>query len=174
MRVRRGSGRQGFTLLDTLIVVAILGIVGMVAIPAIQGMLRETRLNEATAELVSALQYAGSLAVRHQRPFGFQADASGRWYKVYDNRYAADAAAYPTASPPVTAYGVVLNPLDKSWYQRNFTSTDHYRAVTFTSAQLLFYPDGHSGASNTVCTVSLGGVQRTITVDGSTGRVSVQ
>ncbi len=164
----------GFTLLDTLIVIVILAILGMIAIPQLQGVVMETRLNEAAAELVSGMQYAGNLAVRYRRPFGFQADAAGHWFKIYDNRYAADATAHTTDDPPVTANGVVLNPLDKSWYIHDFDDMENYRAVTFTGAQIVFYPDGHSAASNTTVTVSLGGSQRTITVDGATGRISVQ
>ena len=44
-------------------------------------------------------------------------------------------------------------------------------------ATIVFYPDGHSTsplASNPAVTVSLGAAQRKITVDGVTGRVSVQ
>lgn len=169
--------QSGFTLQDNLIVIMILGLVGMAIIPQLQGMVQETRLNEAAAELVSGLQYAGNLAVRYRRPFGFQADAAGHWFKVYDNRYAADANAHTNADPPVTAYGVVLNPLDKSWYLRDFDDMENYRAVTFTDnnqVPIVFYPDGHSGDSNTTLTVSLGGNQRTISVDGPTGRISVQ
>ena len=165
-----GGRQRGLTLLDSLIVIAILGILGMIVVPQFQGVVQETRLNEAAAEIVSGIQYAGNLAVRYRRPFGFQADAAGRWFKIYDNRYAADAAA-----PPVTAYGVVLNPLDKSWYLRDFDAMENYRAVTFTpDVQILFYPDGHSSASDSILTVRLGAAQRTIKADGSTGRISVQ
>jgi type II secretion system protein H len=170
----QGRRPGGFTLLDSLIVIVILGIVGMAIIPQFRGMVQETRLNEAAAEIVSGMQYAGNLAVRYRRPFGFRADAAGHWFKIYDNRYAADATAHTAADPPVTAYGVVLNPFDKSWYQRDFDDMENFRAVTFASAQIVFYPDGHSLASNTTVTLSLGGRQRTITVDGATGRISVQ
>jgi Tfp pilus assembly protein FimT len=169
-----GRRQGGFTLLDSLIVITILGIIGVFVVPQFQGMVQETRLNEAAADIVSGLQYAGNLAVRYRRPFGFQADAAGHWFKIYDNRYAADAAAHANADPPVTAYGVVLNPVDKSWYQHDFDDMENYRQATFTSAQIVFYPDGHSAASNTTVTVSLGASQRTITVDGATGRINVQ
>jgi Tfp pilus assembly protein FimT len=166
--------KAGFTLLDSLIVIVILGIIGMIIIPEFQGMVQETRLSEAAAEIVSGMQYAGNLAVRYRRPFGFQADAAGRLFKIFDNRYAADATAHTADDPPVTTYGVVLNPLDKSWYIRNFADMENYRAVTFTSAQIIFYPDGHSASSDTTVTVGLGSRQKTITVDGMTGRISVQ
>ena len=166
--------KAGFTLLDSLIVIVILGIIGMIIIPQFQGMVQETRLSEAAAEIVSGMQYAGNLAVRYRRPFGFQADAAGRWFKIFDNRYAADATAHTADEPPVTTYGVVLNPLDKNWYIRNFAAMENYLAVTFTSATIVFYPDGHSASSDTTVTVGLGSRQKTITVDGMTGRISVQ
>ena len=168
---------RGFTLLDSLLVIVILGIIGMVIIPQFQGLVQETRLNEAAAEIVSGMQYAGNQAVRYRRPFGFQADAAGHWFKIYDNRYLNDSAPHTADDPPVTAYGVVLNPIDKSWYVHDFDDMENYRAVTFTGAQIVFYPDGHStdpALPNPTVTVSLGGNQRTITVDGATGRISVR
>lgn len=160
-----------------LIVIIILGITALAVLPNVQALLRDTRLTEAAAELVSSLQYARNLAARYGRPFGFQADAAGRWFKVYDNRYAADTAAHADADPPVTAYGVVLNPLDKKWYQIDFDDLAQYSGVAFSSAQIVFYPDGHCNdpaAANPSMTVSLGAAQRTVTVDGVTGRVSAQ
>ena len=175
--VYRKKDIKGFTLLDSLLVIAILGIIAMIVIPQFQGMVQETRLNEAAAELVSGMQYAGNLAVRYRRPFGFQADSAGHWFKIYDNRYVNDANPHTADDPPVTANGVVLNPIDKSWYLRDFDDMENYRAVTFTDnnqVPIVFYPDGHSSASNTTVTVNLGAAQRTITIDGATGRINVQ
>jgi type II secretion system protein H len=166
--------RSGFTLLDSLIVIVILGIIGMIIIPEFQGVIQETRLSEAAAEIVSGMQYAGNLAVRYRRPFGFRADATGRRFEIYEYRYATDPAAHTGEAddPKVTAYGVVLNPLDKNWYIRNFADSENYRAVTFADATIVFYPDGHSSSSNTTVTVGLGSRQKTIIVDGTTGRIS--
>ena len=166
--------QRGFTLLDSLIVIVILGIIGMIMIPQFQGMVQETILSEAAAEIVSGMQYAGNLAVRYRRPFGFKAVAADRRFKIYNNFYKDDASAHTDQDPPVTAYGVVLNPLDKSWYIRNFADMENYRAVTFTDATIVFYPDGHSDSLDTTVTVSLGSRQKTIKVDGMTGRISVQ
>ena len=172
--IKTRKRQRGFTLLDMLIVIAILGIVGLAVIPPLQDMIQETRLTEATAEIVSGMQYAGNLAIRYRRPFGFQTDATGHWFSIYDNRYAEDANTHYDQDPPTTAKGVVLNPLSKRWYQHDFDDMGNYRAVTFTSAQIVFYPDGHSAASDTTVTVSLGGRQKTIRVDGATGRISTE
>lgn len=161
--------------MDMVIVIIILGIVGMAVIPQLQGMIQEARLNEATAELVSGMQYAGNLAVRYRRPFGFQTDAAGQWFKIYDNRYYTESTVCTDSvldDPPMNSACVVLHPLDKNWYIRNFAEMENYRLVSFSSAQIIFYPDGHSAAANTTVPVSLDGRQKTITVDGTTGRIS--
>jgi len=169
--------QQGITLLDLAIVIVILGIVGMAVIPQLQGMIQEARLTEATSEIVSGMQYAGNLAVRYRRPFGFQSDASGHWFKIYDNRYYTDSAVCNDSVPDdplMNSSCVVLNPQDKGWYIRTFADMENYRAVLFTSVQIVFYPDGHSAAADTTMTVSLGDRQKTVVVDGTTGRISVQ
>jgi len=180
--------KAGFTLFDSLIVIAILGIVGMAIIPQFQGMVQETRLNEAAAEIISGMQYAGSLAVRYRRPFGFQADATGtsRLFKIFDNRYYTNTVVCTDDTkddPLMNVDCVVLNPLDKDWYIRDFAAMENYREITFAIKRktddvlipfIVFYPDGHSAASNTTVTVSLGGRERKIEVDGATGRINVE
>jgi Tfp pilus assembly protein FimT len=176
--------RSGFTLLDSLIVIVILGIIGMIIIPEFQGLIQETRLSEAAAEIVSGLQYAGNLAVLYRRPFGFQADTTGtsRLFKIYDNR--TDTAVCTDQvpdDPPINADCVVLNPLDKDWYIKDFAAMENYRAVTFdikrdgaSIRSIVFYPDGHSDSSDTTVTVDLSGRLKAITVDGTTGRIRTQ
>jgi hypothetical protein len=78
----------------------------------------------------------------------------------------------------VDGYGVVLNPVDKKWYMLDFDTTHPYEGVSINSApasggMISFYPDGHSSVSDSVFVLGFGGEQRTITVDGTTGRINV-
>ena len=169
---------KGFSLLDMLIVLMILGILGVFVAPQLHSTLNEARLNEATGELVSGLHYAQSLAVTHQRPFGLTANVSENWFRVFDHRFSADANPHHNETPPVDGYGVVLNPVDKNWYLLDFDTTRPYEGVSIASApasggMISFYPDGHSSSVDSVFVLSFGGEQRTITVDGTTGRISV-
>jgi Tfp pilus assembly protein FimT len=178
--------KAGFTLLDSLIVIVILGIIGMVIIPEFQGLIQETRLSEAAAEIVSGMQYAGNLAVRYRRPFGFQADATGtsHLFKIFDNRYYTNITVCTDQvqdDPRMNTDCVVLNPLDKDWYIRDFAAMENYREVTFAIKRddvlipfIVFYPDGHSASSDTAVTVGLGSRQKTIMVDGTTSRIRTQ
>ena len=157
----------------------IIGVLGVLIIPQFHSMVSETKLNEATGELVSGLQYAGSLAIQYQRPFGLEADVGGNWFKVFDTApYPDDVPpARPDNKPPVDADGVVLNPVDKKWYIKDFDTMKTYEGVHIDfvppGGEIRFYPDGHSSSSDNTFVLSLAGNQRTITVNGTTGRISV-
>ncbi|MBK5100507.1 MAG: GspH/FimT family pseudopilin [Desulfobacteraceae bacterium] len=182
--VRAGSsatyGARGFTLLDLLIVIMIIGILGVIVIPQFHSMITESKLNEAAGELVSGLQYAGSLAIQYQRPFGLKAEVTGNWFKVFDTSPYPDTVppARPSNVPPVNEDAIVLNPLDKKWYIKDFDDMGSYQGVHITSVpaggEIRFYPDGHSSSSDNTFVLSLAGDQKTITVNGTTGRISVQ
>jgi type II secretion system protein H len=171
---------RGFTLLDLLIVIMILGIVGTIAIPQFQSLTAEAKLSAATGELVAGLQYAASLAIRYGRPFGFEADVRGNWFKIYDTDPSPDPIppARPNNDPPVDQSGVVLDPHNKTWYEKDFDTWDLYSGVQITSLpagdQVHFYPDGHTAMTDGEIIVSYGGNQRTITISGFSGRIRVE
>ncbi len=150
----------------------------MMIVPQFGSMMSESKLNAATWELVSGLEYAESLAIEYQRPFGVKADTSENWFRVFDNQYKGAATTHNNDDPPSDAWGVVINPFDKKWYTTDFDTMDMHDGIAITSApaggELVFYPDGHSASSNSTFVISYNDEQKTITVDGITGRVSVQ
>src|SRR3990172_3205006 len=58
-------GEKGFTLIELILVILILGIIAGVAVPAIRGVMDETVLDEAVQEVVSTLRYGRDLAIRN-------------------------------------------------------------------------------------------------------------
>ena len=173
-----GNKNIGFSLLDLLLVIMIIGVFGMIAIPQFHSIVSETKLNEAAGEMVSALQYTRNLAVRYQRPFGLKASTASNGFSVFDNQYKTDPNPHHDADPPVTAKGVIFHPLEKKWYEKDFDDLEHYDGVKITSVpagnNILFYPDGHSSETDSNFILSFAGDSRNIMVNGSTGRVSVQ
>jgi len=71
---------------------------------------------------------------------------------------------------------VVLDPLGKTWFVKTYDTIYPGAKISAVPAggELRFYPDGHSAAANNTFSISLGIAQRTITVNGTTGRISVQ
>lgn len=169
---------RGFSLLDLLIVLMILGIMGVILAPQLYSMMTEARLNEAACEMVSGLQYAQSLAVTHQRPFGLKADVDGNWFRVFDYQHRDDSNPHHDETPPVDGYGVVMNPLDKNWYIVDLDTVHTYEGVNLEAApsdgMISFYPDGHSSSEDPSFVLSYGGDTKTITVDGITGKIRVE
>ena len=169
---------KGFSLLDLLLVIMILGIMGMLVEPQLHSMMTEARLNEAAREMVSGLQYAQSLAVIHQRPFGLKADVDGNWFRVFDYQHRDDSNPHHEETPPVDGYGVVINPFDKNWYVVDLDTIHTYEGVNIeaapTDGMISFYPDGHSSSDDSSFVLSYGGDTKTITVDGTTGKIRVE
>ena len=169
---------RGFSLLDLLIVLMILGIMGVILAPQLYSMMTEARLNEAAREMVSGLQYAQSLAVTHQRPFGLKADVDGNWFRIFDYQHRDDSNPHHDETPPVDGYGVVINPLDKDWYIVDLDTNHTYEGVNLNAAPtdgtISFYPDGHSSSDDSSFVLTYGGDTRTITVDGTTGKIRVE
>ena len=169
---------RGFSLLDLVIVLMILGIMGVILAPQLYSMMTEARLNEAAREMVSGLQYAQSLAVTHQRPFGLKADVDGNWFRIFDYQHRDDSNPHHDETPPVDGYGVVINPLDKDWYIVDLDTSHTYEGVNLNAAPtdgtISFYPDGHSSSDDSSFVLTYGGDTRTITVDGTTGKIRVE
>ena len=192
---------SGFSLVELIIVIIIIGVTAMVAMPRLHSMVTEAKLDGAVGEVVSALGYARNLAVEHQRPFQLQAyttnysDNKANQFVVIDDVYESDASAHVDAEPPVYSYGRVYNPFDKKPYIIDFDALQaalvgvvtpkwEYDGVVITDVPgggtdgtIHFYPDGHCsdpiGAANTIV-LSYVGNQKTITVDAITGQIEVQ
>jgi len=172
---RPAINNRGLTFIDMMIASLLLGLFSMIAVPQFQSALTHTRLNEASTELITALQYAADTTVTLQRPFALFSDAAGNWFKVVDYRYRNDPASHHDSNPPVAGYGVVLNPADKKWYFKDFDESDDAERVQMTAAaNICFYPDGHSSESDHAFVLSCGDQQRTIRVNGATGRITVE
>ncbi|WP_020411443.1 GspH/FimT family pseudopilin [Microbulbifer variabilis] len=60
------EGMQGFTLIELMVVVTVLGIIVAVGVPSFSTLIDNNRMSTMTNDLSSTLQYARSEAVRHR------------------------------------------------------------------------------------------------------------
>jgi prepilin-type N-terminal cleavage/methylation domain-containing protein len=75
---------RGFSVLELIVVVTILGIMVTIAAPAMSRIVRHNRVNRATTVITSDLQNAFAVAARQRRPVRIQADAATRSYQFVD------------------------------------------------------------------------------------------
>jgi type IV pilus assembly protein PilE len=103
MMPRDGAGRDGgFTLVELMVVVAIVGILGTLAYPTYAGYIVRTRRTEGQVALIEAMQRQERYRVQHNTYVGFSADEPGTdgftWWSGANaaaSAYELDARACP-------------------------------------------------------------------------------
>jgi prepilin-type N-terminal cleavage/methylation domain-containing protein len=80
------SARRGFTMLELVVVIVIVGIMASLVAPAISRVIQHNRVNRAAAVIASDMQNAFAVAARQREPVRVQADASTRSYQFIDRK----------------------------------------------------------------------------------------
>jgi general secretion pathway protein H len=142
-------GARGFTLVELLIVLAIMALVMTYAPPLIVNALPGLRLQTATHEIGAALRAARGMAVAENREAVFTLDTE-------TGRYRGDGAGE----------GRLSGDLGISFVTARSEQIDR------ATARIRFFPDGGSTGGS----ITLGRGERvgTVTVDWLTGRVSLR
>ena len=96
-------GRGGFTLVELMVVVLIIGLLAAVGVPNIVSFNDGHRLQEATSDLESAIRKARSIAITRNAQAVFMVNAGTRsWMVAYDTDEDGnmDVTLGPNALPP--------------------------------------------------------------------------
>lgn len=141
--------RNGFTMMELLIVLAIMAVVATVSIPLMGGGVSNSALKGAARELASGLRFARSEAVAKRHETFVAIDLAGRRFKVADDP--------------------VEHSLPKEAELKLFTAQSDL--VSDTTGAIRFFPDGGSNGGR--ITIASGERKYDIDVDWLTGRVSI-
>ena len=141
--------RNGFTMMEILIVLAIMAIVAAFTIPMMGSGVSNTALKGAARELAAGLRFARSEAVAKRHETFVAIDLAGRRFKVADDP--------------------VEHTLPKGAELKLFTAQADI--VNDTTGAIRFFPDGGSNGGR--ITVASGPRKFDIDVDWLTGRVAI-
>ncbi|WP_454253776.1 GspH/FimT family pseudopilin [Pseudomonas sp. Marseille-Q7302] len=119
---------QGFTLIEMLVVVALLGIFLAIAAPNFAGLIRSNKVQAAADEMVAVLQYARGEAITRGVTVTLTADSATAW----------------NAGFSITAAGQILRRIDAGGLQSGVT-------VSAGVAQASFSATGTTGATTSQC-----------------------
>ena len=95
MILRREISSEGFTMIETLVVVAIIGIMAAIAIPSFIGWLPDYRLRSATRDIVSALQEMKLRAIAENSNAVVIFDLTAESYQSFVDDGGADGSGTP-------------------------------------------------------------------------------
>ena len=91
--------QSGFTLIELMIVVIVLGILVAIALPSFQSTIERRRLVGATENLFASLQYARSESIKQNKTVTFQFSTGADWcYGIDDDGVGCDCTAGVGAS----------------------------------------------------------------------------
>jgi general secretion pathway protein H len=147
--VRRGPREQGLTLLEILIVLALMGLMAAIALPMLGNGVSTTQLRTSARQLAAGLRMARSEALAQRREAFLLVDVAGK-------RFRLDSDPHIHALPE----GITL---------KLFTAQNDL--VDANVGAIRFFPDGGSNGGR--ITVAAGQRKFEVDVDWLTGRVAI-
>jgi len=123
------KAKKGFTLIELMIVVAILGILAAVAIPALMKFTRRAKTNEAVEKLSYLYRQSGVYATKQHTARGFDG-------AIMDVQFPVSAALTPATIPGATPARDAATVWDSiaTWNQLSFGISDpHYYSYQYVS-----------------------------------------
>lgn len=168
---RRPHRTAGFTLVELMVTVAVLGVLAVVAVPAMQGLVNGNRLRAAIGELQAAIQVAKTEAVRRNVPVTLCGSSDGstcasttswtRWViRGRDPATPSDVDVIrsdaPTGNVQISgpADGIVFRPSGRIDAQAQLTAclpttnpADNQRIVTIMVSGITSYASNNGGGN---------------------------
>jgi prepilin-type N-terminal cleavage/methylation domain-containing protein len=173
---------QGFTLVEVIIVALVLGILALLALPAMESALAEARLFAALNEIVAALEFAQLTAMGSGKPCRVTIDAAADTMLVEQVEYGADLmdpgqTQLAEADVESETYATMEHPLKRgAQYGIAFAGEDRFEGVDVAAAAfgggnfVVFDALGAPSQGGSVA-LTLGDWQAGLTLDPTSGKI---
>ena len=137
--------RPGFSIMELLVVIGIMGILAAMTGPAISRIVRHQRTNRAAMVITADLQNAFAVAARQREPVRIQADAASRSYQFIDRKsgnvlrirtFYGDTSEYRLSSLVFTPTTIDVFPsgISSSPVRVDLANGDYSKVITASSA----------------------------------------
>jgi len=148
----RMQNKRGFTLIELIVVIMLMGIIMMIALPGIQTWMTKSRLNGAARQIMTDLMYARMKAASENHRFVLTV-LNNRQYRILDDNNNNGSAE--------TGEAVIIKDIKSNYPDVTMSATGNFT----------FYPPGL--AFGATCTVTNRAGSKNITLS-SGGRVRIQ
>ena len=148
----RMQNKRGFTLIELIVVIMLMGIIMMIALPGIQTWMTKSRLNGAARQIMSDLMYARMKAANENNRFVLTV-LNNHQYRILDDNNNNGSAQ--------TGEAIIIKDIKSNYPDVTMSATGNFT----------FYPPGL--AFGATCTVTNPAGSKNITLS-SGGRVKIQ
>jgi prepilin-type N-terminal cleavage/methylation domain-containing protein len=143
-RCQSSSTTRGFTLVELLIAIAVLGILGAIAIPSLLNIIDETKINLLTEQIRQSLKQAQQQAISEQQTYMVRFRKTSQGLQVDYFPYEPESVLQSDVSNDMPPRPSVI-PEPQTW--RNLNSTISPDQLIFTMPEspnnsLIFTPEG--------------------------------
>lgn len=178
------SSQRGFTLIDMVVVIAVVGILSAIGIPTMMGGIDRMRLGQSARDVERELQMAKSRAVAKGRPIRvrFNCPVAGQ-YRIVEligsptTPAAADTAANRCSDTTYPYPAGDANPTTRPNLDGPIRRLDS--AVSFSAVQTVeFWPDGTAhhnpaGSTNPWPLIPVAGITISLARQGTTSAITI-
>ncbi len=158
---RDGTGEKGFSLVEVLVIVAIVGLIAAIAIPNISVWLRSMKYKETAWDILSKSRLARQLAITRNREHRVEFDIDGRRYRVTQGNASSGSTSWTQIRP--------WKSLDSQVNWATGQTCDGGADINVT-----FYPNG-TADSATICIMDTDNTRKyRVVITARSGRVRIE
>ncbi len=160
--IKRFYSKRGFTLLEMMAVVVIIGIMAAIGIPTFDSAIKKVRFKSDANMILSGLRKARSQAISKRMQCGVKFDENSNVFSVFEDQDSPENFTFDIGDS-----SIVVDTLGRGIQGM---------ATTFTDNTIFFFPDGTASISGTVTGMATWGENSAkvqISVLAATGRVKV-